>query len=111
MHSLLSKPAPRADPWSVFPPSIVRLGVAPSLEEHPLRRLWEAGIIVSINTDDPGFFDCNLTGEYTIAGRLLDLDRDGYGRLALNSVESSFAPESLKQELRSEITDWVRRAS
>ena len=108
--TLLSELAARGIPLAVCPTSNVLLGVAPSLEEHPLRRLWEAGIIVSINTDDPGFFDCDLTGEYTIAGRLLDLDRDGYGRLALNSVESSFAPESLKQELRSAIADWVRRA-
>ena len=109
--ALLAELAARGIPLAVCLTSNVRLGVAPSLEEHPLRRLWEAGIIVSINTDDPGFFDCDLTGEYTIAGRLLDLDRDGYGRLALNSVESSFAPESLKEELRSELADWVRRAS
>ena len=108
---LLADLADQRIPLAVCPTSNVRLGVAPSLEEHPLRRLWEAGIIVSVNTDDPGYFDCDLTGEYAIAGRLLDLDREGYGRLALNSVESSFAPESLKEQLRSEIADWVRRAS
>jgi len=108
---LLAELAEQRIPLAVCPTSNVRLGVAPSLEEHPLRRLWDAGIIVSVNTDDPGYFDCDLTGEYAIAGRLLDLDREGYGGLALNSVESSFAPETLKEELRSEITDWVRRDS
>jgi len=103
--------AARGIPLAVCLTSNLRLGVASSLEEHPLRRLWEAGIMVSVNTDDPGYFGCDLVGEYAIAGRLLDLDRDGYARLALNSVESSFAAESLKHELRSEITDWVRRAS
>jgi len=106
---LLAELAQRRIPLAVCPTSNVRLGVAPSLEEHPLRRLWEAGIIVSVNTDDPGFFDCDLTGEYAIAGRLLDLDREGYGQLALNSVESSFAPETLKEEMRTEIADWVRK--
>ena len=53
--------------------------------------------------------DCDLLGEYEIAGRLLDLDRVGYDRLASNSVESSFAPESLKAKLRDAIDDWVER--
>ena len=106
---LLAQLAQRRIPLAVCPTSNVLLGVAPSLEEHPLRQIWDAGVIVSVNTDDPGYFDCDLVGEYAIAGRLLGLDREGYGRLALNSVESSFAPESLKAELCGEIADWVRR--
>ena len=43
------------------------------------------------------------------SGRLLDLDRQGYGQLALNSVETSFAPEELKDEMRRGIADWVQR--
>ncbi len=106
---LLAELAERRIPLAVCPTSNVILGVTPSLAEHPLRQLWDAGVIVSVNTDDPGFFDCDLVGEYAIAGRLLGLDREGYRRLALNSVESSFAPESMKAELRSEIADWVAR--
>ncbi|TMC74288.1 MAG: adenosine deaminase, partial [Chloroflexi bacterium] len=59
--------------------------------------------------DDPGYFDCDLVGEYAIAGRLLELDRQGYGQLALNSVETSFAPEELKDEMRRGIADWVQK--
>jgi adenosine deaminase len=87
----------------------VRLGVVNSLEEHPLRVLWDAGVLVSVNTDDPGYFGCSMVDEFAAAGRLLNLDREGYGRLGLNSVESSFAPEELKSEMRSEIAAWVRR--
>ncbi len=61
-----------------------------------------------MHTDDPGFLDWDLVGEYAIAGRLLDLDRAGYGRLAGDSIEGCFAPESLKMELRRAIEDWVR---
>ncbi len=109
--SLVAELAERRIPLAVCPTSNLRLGVVPSLEEHPLRRLWEAGVLVSVNTDDPGFFDCDLVGEYAIAGRLLGLDRVGYGRLALNSVDSSFAPDPLKAELRSAIDDWVSRSA
>jgi hypothetical protein len=48
-------------------------------------------------------------GEYAIAGRLLELDRAGYGRLARNSIDGSFAPEALKDGLRRDIADWVAR--
>lgn len=95
---------------SLCPTSNLLLGVCPTIEEHQLRELWDAGVTFSVNTDDPGFFDCDLTGEYAIAGRLLGLDREGYAKLALNSVESSFAPEPLKEELRLEIADWAGKS-
>lgn len=107
--ALVAELAERGIGLAVCPTSNLRLGVVPSLDEHPLRRLWDAGIVVSVNTDDPGFFDCDLVGEYAIAGRLLALDRAGYGRLARNAVDSSFAPDALKEELRSEVSAWVRR--
>ena len=93
----------------VCPTSNLLLGVAPSMAKHPLRELWDAGVRISINTDDPGYFGCTLTGEYALAGEAVGLDREGYGRLALNSVEGSFAPERLKAEMRSGIAEWVER--
>ncbi|MCH8066306.1 MAG: adenosine deaminase [Chloroflexi bacterium] len=104
--ALVAELAERRIPLAVCPTSNVRLGVVRSLEEHPLRRLWDAGVSVSVNTDDPGFFDCDLLGEYAIAGRLLDLDRAGYAQLARNSVDGSFAPEEMKGDLRAAIADW-----
>ncbi len=105
--SLAAELAERRIPLAVCPTSNLRLGVVRSLDEHPLRELWDAGVVVSVNTDDPGFFGCDLVGEYAIAGGLLGLDRAGYGRLALNSVESSFAPEEVKADLRAAIDGWV----
>src|SRR5437016_4636234 len=101
--ALLAELAARGIPLAVCPTSNLRLGVVASLDAHPLRQLWEAGVRVSVNTDDPGFFGCDLVGEYAIAGRLLGLDRAGYARLARNSVESSFAPEAVKADLRAAI--------
>lgn len=95
---------------SLCPTSNVLLGVCETIEQHQLRDLWDAGVTFSVNTDDPGFFDCDLTGEYAIAGRLLGLDRAGYAKLARDSVDTSFAPESLKGELRREIADWENRS-
>jgi adenosine deaminase len=94
---------------SLCPTSNLLLGVCRTIEDHPLRDLWDAGVTFSVNTDDPGFFDCDLTGEYAIAGRLLGLDRQGYAKLARASVDTSFAPDSLKADLRRDIDDWASR--
>jgi len=109
--ALLAELVERRIGLAVCPTSNLRLGVTKTIEEHPLRRFWEAGALVSVNTDDPGFFDCDLTGEYAIAGRLLGLDRAGYARLAEHSVDSSFAPDDLKAGLRAAIQDWAAQAS
>jgi aminodeoxyfutalosine deaminase len=94
---------------AMCPTSNVLLGAVRSLEAHPLRTFWDAGVSVSVNTDDPGYFGCTLTGEYAIAGRLLDLDRAGYARLARNAVEGSFAPDALKARMYAEIDSWAGR--
>jgi adenosine deaminase len=107
--ALLAEIVERRIPLAVCPTSNLLLGVCATLDEHPLRRLWDAGVLVSVNTDDPGFFGCDLTGEYAIAGRLLGLDRQGYAQLARNSVESSFAPKELKDTLHREIEDWAKK--
>src|SRR5690349_15470531 len=106
---LLAEIVARPVPLAVCPTSNLRLGVVRSLDEHPLRRLWDAGAMVSVNTDDPGFFGSDLLTEYAIAGRLLDLDRRGYARLAANSVDGSFAPEAVRAELHLGIHDWAKR--
>ncbi len=106
---LVTELASRRIPLAVCPTSNLRLGAVPSLDEHPLLQLWDAGALVSVNTDDPGLFGCDLVNEYAIAGRLLCLDRQGYAQLAMNSVESSFAPDTLKAEMIVAIGDWESR--
>jgi aminodeoxyfutalosine deaminase len=54
----------------VCPISNVRTGAVPSLEEHPLRRLLEAEVLCTINTDDPAMFDTDLSREYAAAATL-----------------------------------------
>lgn len=107
--ALVRELAERQIPLAVCPTSNLLLGVVSSLEDHPIRALWDAGVSVSVNTDDPGFFNCDLVGEYEIAGRLLDLDRAGYARLAKNSVDGSFAAEELREEILTAIDDWETR--
>ena len=67
---LVSELAGRGTVLDICPISNVRLGVVPSLEEHPLPQLLEAGIPCSISTDDPAIFDTDLTRDYEAAASL-----------------------------------------
>lgn len=109
--NLVRELAERQISLAVCPTSNLLLGVVDSLDEHPLKELWASGVLISINTDDPGFFACDLVGEYEIAGRLLDLDRSGYARLARNAIDGSFAPEELKREILADIGTWDERVT
>ncbi|MET1131891.1 MAG: adenosine deaminase [Aeromicrobium sp.] len=87
----------------VCPTSNVRTRSVPSLDEHPLATLVEAGVTVTINSDDPPMFGTTLNDEYAIAADLLGLDESGLQALATAAVDASFAPEPMKAHLRAEI--------
>jgi len=87
----------------VCPTSNVRTRSVPSLEEHPLPTLVEAGVTVTINSDDPPMFGTTLNREYEIAADLLGLDEAGLKSLAAAAVDASFAPAEVKSALHAEI--------
>jgi aminodeoxyfutalosine deaminase len=107
---LLRHLAERRIPLEVCPTSNVRTRAVASLEEHPLPRLVSAGLLVTINSDDPPMFGTTLNDEYAVAARLLDLDAAGVAALAQNAVSVSFLPEPEKRKLHAEIDDYLARS-
>jgi aminodeoxyfutalosine deaminase len=79
----------------------------PDLDHHPIRELLAAGVTVTINTDDPAMFGTDLTTDYAIAARLLDLDERGLTELALAAVDASFATPETRADLRAEISSYA----
>jgi len=74
---------------------------------HPLSILHEKGVRYSLNTDDPPFFkNATLLTEYNYAAKLLDLELKDLLKITLTSLEDSFAPNSLKMELRKKVIDY-----
>ncbi len=76
--------------------SNLRTGVLAKLEEHPLRRYFDAGLLVSLSTDDPAMFETDLTREYLLAHERFGFSREELGRLAANSFQASFLSEEEK---------------
>jgi adenosine deaminase len=87
-------------PLTVCPLSNVKLRVFDRLEDHPLKRMLDLGLRVSINSDDPAYFDGYIGENYRRVQVALHLTDSEVQTLAANSIESSFISEVEKAELR-----------
>jgi aminodeoxyfutalosine deaminase len=94
-------------PLEVSPTSNIATQAVPSYAEHPLPAMVDAGLVVTINSDDPPMFGTDLTNEYAVASQLLGLDEQGAAELARTAVRVSFAEESVKETLLAEIDAYV----
>lgn len=91
----------------VCPSSNVATRSVASLAEHPITAFRDAGVVVTINSDDPPMFGTTLNREYEIAADLLDLDEAGLTDLALAAVGASFADVATRDRLSAEITSYA----
>ena len=83
--------------------SNLRTGCCPALHEHPVRRYFEEGLMVTLNSDDPPFFGANLLEEYLLAHQAFAFSLEQMRELAANSVEASFLQPERKLALLGEI--------
>lgn len=97
-------------PLEVCPTSNIATRAVSSYAEHPLRAFVDAGVTVTINSDDPPMFGTTLNREYGIAAALLDLDERGIAALANNAVNASFLDGPGKRMLVAEIDAYTAAA-
>ena len=94
-------------PLEVCPTSNIATRAVDVLENHPLKQMYDAGVLVTINSDDPPMFNTTLNREYEIAADLLALDEAGVTALAKNAVRASFLPDADKASLEAEMDDYL----
>ncbi|GHC50066.1 adenosine deaminase [Streptomyces cinnamoneus] len=104
---LLAHLAEHRIPLEVCPTSNLATRAVTDLDRHPIKEMVSAGVLVTVNSDDPPMFGTDLNTEYAVAARLLDLDPQGIAALAKNAVDVSFMDETAKARLRTEIDTYT----
>jgi adenosine deaminase len=92
---------------TVCPLSNVALRVVPSLGEHPLPRMLDAGLLATVNSDDPAYFGGYVDDNLAAVRREFGFDDEQLARLARNSFDACFAPEADKQRWKAEVDSWL----
>jgi adenosine deaminase len=91
------------------PTSNLKTGAIRSYSEHPLSVFLRRGLLVTVNSDDPGMFKTSLTQEYNVCREELGLDWEEIKTLALNAVRGSFLPDLDKERLLDEFREEIER--
>ncbi|HST12454.1 MAG TPA: adenosine deaminase [Terriglobales bacterium] len=97
-HDLMQELAQRQVPVEICVTSNVKTGVCPSLSDHPVRRYFDEGLMVTINTDDPAMFETSLCREYQMLQENFGFTDEHLRELARNSFEAAFLPAEKKLE-------------
>ena len=90
--------------------SNVRTGVVKSIDAHPVKKFYDAGLLVTVNTDDPAMFGNSLAEEYQLLEERLGFSRDEVRTLILNGIEASWLAEKRKQVMTDSFCkdkDWL----
>lgn len=103
----------RADriPLTVCPLSNVRLRVVDKIEDHPIRRLVDAGLVVTVNSDDPAFFGGYVADNYLALAEHLGFTVSELAELAHNSIVASFLPPDRKRRLITQLAEVQREVT
>ena len=82
------------------PLSNLATGVIGRIEDHPVRRYWERGLNITVNTDDPGMFHNSLAGEYALLMDVFGFSREEILSLAAAALEGAWCAPEEKARLR-----------
>ncbi|MCW2794568.1 adenosine deaminase [Nocardioides sp.] len=105
--ALLAHLAERGIPLEVCPSSNIATRAVATLADHPIRTFRDAGVVITVNSDDPPMFGTTLNREYEIAAELLGLDEVGLADLARTGVRESFAEADVKARIVAEIDTYA----
>ncbi len=93
---LIEELATRQIPLEICLTSNLRTGCCTKISEHPVRRYFDQGLMVTLNSDDPAMFGSSLSNEYQLGQREFGFTDEHLRELARNSFEASFLPADKK---------------
>lgn len=109
--ALVAELARRQIPLTVCPLSNLKLQVVTSMTSHPLKQLLDAGLKVTVNSDDPSYFGGYVNDNYLACEQALGLSREDLTRLARNSFDAAFITAEQRRAAQAAIDDWLARAA
>jgi adenosine deaminase len=98
--ALVTELAERGLVLNTCPTSNVVLGVFPSFAEHPLPALRDAGLRLTLGSDDPPYFGATIGGEYRVCAERLGFSEDELQAITATAIDAAFCDEDLKAALR-----------
>jgi aminodeoxyfutalosine deaminase len=98
-RELMAELVERQVPLEICLTSNLRTSCCQSIEGHPLKRFFDAGVMVTLNTDDPAMFHTSLNREYALAQQVFGFSDEQLREIARNGFEASFLPAEKKIEL------------
>jgi len=107
-EELLGELARKRIPLTMCPLSNLRLGVVKSLEMHPLKKMMEKGVVVTVNSDDPAYFGGYINENFLAIQKALGLDKHQIFELAKNSFQASFLGEHEKREMMAKLEKYAK---
>lgn len=108
---LVDRLADRGTPLTVCPCSNIMLRVFPDMTKHNIRRLHEAGLCVSVNSDDPSYFGGYINENFAAIQQALGFSDDELWQLARNGFTSAFISEDLRNRYMTDLDQHRPRAS
>ena len=102
-HALVADLVRRRVPLTMCPLSNLKLRVVDAMAAHPLKRMLDLGLLVTVNSDDPAYFGGYVNDNYVAVAGALELDREDLVRLARNSFEASWLDAAAKAALIAEL--------
>ncbi|SIR56729.1 adenosine deaminase [Pseudacidovorax sp. RU35E] len=108
--ALVQELARRRIPLTVCPLSNLKLQVVTDMAAHPLKKLMDAGLCVTVNSDDPSYFGGYVNDNYLACQQALGLTQAELAQLARQSFEAAFMPEAQRAQALAAIDAWVALA-
>jgi adenosine deaminase len=106
-EELIARLAKEGIPLTMCPLSNLKLKVVNHLKEHPLKKLMEKNVVVTINSDDPAYFGGYLNENYIALAEALNLTKEEIVLLAGNSFKASFLSNSEKEFYLNKIKEYI----